>query len=117
MISASLEAWLRPSSTSQAGKDPDHDQVEQPKGHKPRSCRNQLRQPNRRSQYLRRALKRYTVGGSVPSSRALSGGEHEFAPDVASLADPLGVSGAVKWIRASYRGDQVATRGQPCQSG
>jgi len=40
-------------------KDPDHDQVEQAKGHRPRSCRNQLIRPNRRSQYLRRVLRRY----------------------------------------------------------
>src|ERR1022692_372640 len=52
-----------------------------------------------------------------PSSRALSGGEHEFASDVASLADPLGVSGAFKRIRTSYRRGQVATRGQLCQPG
>ena len=60
---------------------------------------------------------RLPVGGSVPSPRALSGGEHEFAPDVASLTDPLGVSGAFKWIRTSYRRDQVATRGQLRQPG
>ena len=41
-------------------KDPGHDQVEQTKGHKPRSCRNRLVRPNRRSQHLRRVLKRYT---------------------------------------------------------
>jgi len=43
----------------QPAEDPDHDQVEQAKGHRPRSCRNQLIQPNRSSQYLRRVLKRY----------------------------------------------------------
>ena len=44
----------------QPAEDPDHDQVEQAKGHKPRSCRNRLIQPIRRSQHLRRVLKRYT---------------------------------------------------------
>jgi len=53
----------------------------------------------------------------APFSRALSGGEHEFASDVASLADPLGVSGAFKWIGTSYRRGQVATRGQLRQPG
>jgi hypothetical protein len=43
----------------QPAKDPDHDQVEQAKGHKPRSCRNRLIRPNHRSQHLRRVLKRY----------------------------------------------------------
>ena len=33
----------------QPAKDPDHDQVEEAKGHKLRSCRNQLIGPNRRS--------------------------------------------------------------------
>ena len=55
-----LDASLRPSS-HQPAKDPDHDQVEQAKGHKPRSCRNQLVRPIRRSQYLRRVLKRYRL--------------------------------------------------------
>ena len=35
----------------QPAEDPDHDQVEQAKGHKPRSCRNQLIGPNSRSQH------------------------------------------------------------------
>ena len=39
---------------------PDHDQVEQAKGHEPRSCRNQPFRPNRRSQHPLRVLKRYT---------------------------------------------------------
>ena len=43
----------------QPAEDPDHDQVEQAKGHKPRSCRNRLIRPIRRSQNLRRVLKRY----------------------------------------------------------
>jgi hypothetical protein len=37
----------------QPAKDPDHDQAEQAKGHKPRSCRNQLIGPNTSSQHLR----------------------------------------------------------------
>ena len=45
---------------NQPGKNPDRDQVEQAKRHKPRSCRNRLIGPNRRSQHLRRVLKRYT---------------------------------------------------------
>jgi hypothetical protein len=45
----------------QRAKDPDRDQVEQAKGHKPRSFRNRLIRPIRRSQYLRRVLKRYRV--------------------------------------------------------
>jgi hypothetical protein len=36
----------------QPAEDPDQDQIEQAKRHKPRSCRNQLIRPNRRSQYL-----------------------------------------------------------------
>ena len=40
---------------------PDHDQVEQAKGHEPRSCRNQPFRPNRRSQHPLRVLKRYRV--------------------------------------------------------
>ena len=43
----------------QPAEDPDHEQVEQAKKHKPRSCRNRLIRPNRRSQHLRRVLKRY----------------------------------------------------------
>jgi len=38
---------------------PDRDQVEQTKSHEPRSWRNQLIRPTRRSQHLRRVLKRY----------------------------------------------------------
>ncbi len=38
----------------QPAKDPDHDQVEQAKGHKPRSCRREPIRPNRSSQHLRR---------------------------------------------------------------
>jgi hypothetical protein len=44
----------------QPAEDPDHDQVEQAKGRKPRSCRNQLIGPNTSSQHPRRVLKRYT---------------------------------------------------------
>jgi hypothetical protein len=46
----------------QPSEDPDRDQVEQAKGHKPRSCRNQFIRPNRRLHHLRRVLKRYRVG-------------------------------------------------------
>ena len=46
----------------QPAKDPNRDQVEQATGHKPRSCRNRLIRPNRRSQHLRRILKRYSLG-------------------------------------------------------
>ena len=53
----------------QPAKDPDHDQVEQAKGHKPRSCRNQPIRPNRSSQHLRRVLKRYRS----PDARAGTG--------------------------------------------
>ena len=49
----------------QLAEDPDDDQVEQAKGHKPRSCRNRLIRPNRRSQYLRRVLKQYRVASGV----------------------------------------------------
>jgi len=35
----------------QAAEDPDGDQVEQAKGHEPRSCRNRLNRPNGRSQH------------------------------------------------------------------
>jgi len=45
----------------QPAEDPDHDQVDQAKGHKPRSCRNRPIRPLRRSRHLRRVLKRYTV--------------------------------------------------------
>ena len=34
-------------------------QVGPAKGHKPRSCRNRLIRPDRRSQHLRRVLRRY----------------------------------------------------------
>jgi hypothetical protein len=70
----------------QPAKDPDRDQVEQSKGHRPRSCRNQLTRPIRRPQYLRRVLKRYKdasiatlitvntlaaiIGGAVPCPAA-----------------------------------------------
>jgi hypothetical protein len=37
----------------QPAEDPDRDQVEQAKGHKPRSCRNQFIRPNRRLHHLR----------------------------------------------------------------
>src|SRR5262249_14232793 len=50
---------LAPAEQHQPAKDPDRDQVEQAKSHEPRSWRNQLTQPNRRSQHLRRVLKRY----------------------------------------------------------
>jgi len=43
----------------QPAKHPDHDQIEQAKRHKPRSCANLLIRPNRRSQPLCRVLKRY----------------------------------------------------------
>jgi hypothetical protein len=43
----------------QPAKDPDHDQVKKAERHKPRSCPNIVTRPNRRSQYLRRVLKRY----------------------------------------------------------
>ena len=43
----------------QPAKDQDHDQVEQPDAHEPRSCRNQPVRPSRRSQHLRRVLKQY----------------------------------------------------------
>jgi hypothetical protein len=43
----------------QPPEDPDHDEVEQTKGHKSRSCRNQPIRPNRRSQHPRRVLKRH----------------------------------------------------------
>jgi Resolvase, N terminal domain len=49
----------------QPAKDPDHDQVEQAKGHKPRSCRNEPIRPNRSSQHLRRVLKRYRPGDTL----------------------------------------------------
>src|SRR5258708_32660232 len=45
----------------QPAKDANRDQVEQAKGHKPRSCRNRLIRPKRRSRHLQRILKRYTV--------------------------------------------------------
>jgi hypothetical protein len=45
------------------------DQVEQTKSHEPRSWRNQLIRPNRRSQYRPRVLKRYTARNS-PSNPA-----------------------------------------------
>jgi hypothetical protein len=43
----------------QPAKDPNDDEVEQAKGHKPRSCRNQPIRPSRRSPRLRRVLNRY----------------------------------------------------------
>ena len=46
-------------STVEPPKDPDHDHVEQTNRHKPRSCRNQPIQPNRRSQHPWRVLTRY----------------------------------------------------------
>ena len=45
----------------QPAKDSDHDQVEQPDAHEPRSCRNRPIRPSRRSQHLRRVLKQYTL--------------------------------------------------------
>jgi hypothetical protein len=43
----------------QPAEDPDHDEVEQAKGHKPRSCRNRPIRPIRRSRHLQRVLKQY----------------------------------------------------------
>ena len=40
-------------------EDPDDDQVEQTKGHRPRSCRTRLISPIRRSQHLLGVMKRY----------------------------------------------------------
>ena len=40
MISAFLDAWLRPRAQQQPAEDPDHDQVEEAKRQKPRSCPN-----------------------------------------------------------------------------
>ena len=51
----------------QPAEDPGHDQVEQAKGHKPRSCRNQPIRPNSRSQHLRRVLKRYRPSSAGPA--------------------------------------------------
>src|ERR1035438_4597101 len=56
----------------QPAKDPDRDQVEQTKSHEPRSWRNLLLRPNRRSQHLRRALKRYRA-----SATHLTNGRHD----------------------------------------
>src|ERR1035438_3172471 len=50
---------LAPAEQYLPAKDPDRDQVEQTKSHEPRSWRNLLLRPNRRSQHLRRVLKRY----------------------------------------------------------
>ena len=47
----------------QPAEDPDHDQVEQANGHKPRSCRNQLIGANSRSRDQRRVLNRYSRFG------------------------------------------------------
>ncbi len=81
----------------QPAEDPDHDQVEQAKGHKPRSCRNQAILPNSRSQYLRRVLKRYRITtGRLPYRR------HRF--EVASF---LGVDESYIWPDALDR-DEVA---------
>jgi hypothetical protein len=57
----------------QPAEDPDHDQVEQAKGHKPRSCRNRLIQPICRSQHLRRVLKRYTAWTTTRSASSAPG--------------------------------------------
>jgi hypothetical protein len=43
----------------QPAEDPDHDQIEQAKGHQSRPCRTQPIRPNRSSQYPLRVLKRY----------------------------------------------------------
>jgi len=45
----------------QPAEDPDHDQIDQAKGHESRSCRNQSIRPNRRSQYPLQVLKRYRL--------------------------------------------------------
>jgi hypothetical protein len=37
----------------QPAKDPDHDQIQEAKGHEPRSCPSLLIRPNRRSQHFR----------------------------------------------------------------
>jgi len=49
----------------QPAENPDRDQVQEAKTHKPRSCLNLLIWPNRRSQPLRRVLKRYRVTDAV----------------------------------------------------
>jgi len=49
-------------------KDPDHDQVGPAKGHKPRSCRNRLIRPDRRSQHLQRVLRRYRVSRGLAAT-------------------------------------------------
>ncbi len=61
--------YLAAAEQHQPAEDPDHDQVEQAKGNKPSSCRNWLIRPNRRSQHLRRVLKRYT--GNSPSTLSI----------------------------------------------
>jgi len=43
----------------QPAQDPDHDQVQQPNAHEPRSCRNLPIGPNRSSQHLRQVMERY----------------------------------------------------------
>jgi hypothetical protein len=40
-------------------QDPDHDQVQQPNAHEPRSCRNLPLGPNRSSQHMRQVMERY----------------------------------------------------------
>lgn len=70
----------------QPAEDPDRDQVEQAKEHNPRSCRNRLIQPNRRSQRLRRILKRYrcpegdiSLAGPLPPTLSCCPYEQELS--------------------------------------
>jgi Integrase core domain len=58
----------------QPAKDPDHDQIEEAKRHKPRSCPNMVIRPNCRSQSLRRVLKRYKQSGHRPRHRCRRAG-------------------------------------------
>ena len=65
-------------------KDPDHDQVEQAKRHKPRSCLNMHSRPNRRSQPLCRVLKRYRTRQEITTSTRQTGAP---SPSVADVED------------------------------
>ncbi len=53
----------------QPAKDPDRDQIQEAKRHKPGSCPSLLIRPNRRSQPLRRVLKRRETRANIMAYR------------------------------------------------
>ena len=73
----------------QPGEDPDHDQVEEAKIHKPRSWPNLVIRPNRGSQLPRRVLTRYRASNSAGQGRGYDS-RHAQSQKIEHIADRNG---------------------------